>query len=143
MVKLFNIEDTDTWVNDMFEVEKLLKVLEEKDKVSFGGSHCCQKKISGKLGRSKPVQHVFLALQAKEKIVQKVSYAKTFKCSNFCCSSHCGLTGHNRNDVRISNSNSWCQCAVFESSNLLDGSMEYGGRIYGLLGRQFNLCWSK
>ena len=122
VVKLFNLEDTDTWVNDMDEVEKLLKVLEEEDILSLDGSHCNQKKIGAKLGRSKPVQHVSLALEAKEKIVQKLSYAKTFKCSNCCCSSHCGLTGHNRNDVRISSSNSWCQCAVLEFSNLLDGS---------------------
>ena len=42
--------------------------------------------------------------------------------SRYRSSSDCGLAGHNRNDVRISSSNSWCQCAVLEFSNLLDGS---------------------
>ena len=113
------MEDTDTWINDMDEVGKLIsKLYDEDDDLDF----TVKKKKNAKLGRKTGVQNVSFAFEAKEKVISKLNLSKPFKCSTCCCRSHCGLTSHAKSDVRISSSNSWSLCASVEFPDMLDSS---------------------
>ena len=86
LVKLFNVEDSETWTNDMDEVEKLMKTLSEE---KLDDSIEMKKKLKRQVG----VTDLPQAAKARSNVV------KRFKCSKCCCKSHCSLTGHGKDDV--------------------------------------------
>ena len=128
LVKLFNIEDTETWTNDMEEIEKLMKTFDEdvnddaSDAMVVGQAAAPRKRLNATSGydglsRQKGVTDCSTAVDARDKVIKK------WKCSNCCCKAHCGITGHNKADVTVSSLESLgTQPVVF--SNVLDASWQ-------------------
>ena len=96
LIKLFHLDDT-TWLDDMNEVEELVKALKENDddsdSVNYGDVLRSLKTrhgaVSGhdKLERETDVKYRPAAKTAKSKLVKK--------CKGCCCVYHCSIIEHN------------------------------------------------
>ena len=117
VVKLFNIEDTDTWNRDMDEVGKLVLSLLAESNV-MEESVNVKKKV--KLTRKAGVHNTSLAAEARDKIVEKLNCSRKMKCSKCCCRSHCCLTNHSKSDVTLYGT----KLLVVNSSQLVSSMMD-------------------
>ena len=83
-----------------------------------------KKKEKSGISRKVGVHNTSLAAEARDKIVKKLNSSKNEKCSKCCCLSHCGITGHRKNDVTVSGSKLWVLSSSSLSSTLLDASWD-------------------
>ena len=103
LIKLFHIDDQD-WQSDMGEVERLLFDLKNEERnvdPSYTMSHTgtgLRYRLVANSGHDLPqrevgVQHRAAARVARSKLLKP--------CKDCCCSSHCQLTGHSRDDKTL------------------------------------------
>ena len=123
VVKLFNIEDTDTWNRDMDEVGRLVLSLLAESNV-MEESVNVKKKEKTKLTRKSGVHNTSLAAEARDKIVEKLNCSRKMKCSKCCCRSHCCLTSHNKSDVTLYGTKLLVVNSSQLVSSMLDGSWQ-------------------
>ena len=123
VVKLFNIEDTDTWNRDMDEVGRLVLSLLAESNV-MEESVNVKKKEKAKLTRKSGVHNTSLAAEARDKIVEKLNCSRKMKCSKCCCRSHCCLTSHNKSDVTLYGTKLLVVNSSQLVSSMLDGSWQ-------------------